>query len=260
MKIARKIWRNVVIIISLLTLITLLPAPNVLAQNANPGVIPPKAKPYGMTYGEWSAEWWKWVYSMPIDAHPLFDTADCSKGQKWPVWFLGGTFATSVSPTGEVIGQATHSCTIPTGKALFFPVLNGEASTLEGNGQTKAELESAAKFIMDHALNLQTEVDGKVIQNLGDYRNLSPLFTYELPSNNVLYYLGVDAPAGATSPAVGDGVYLMLAPLPKGDHTIHFGGEFIFTQENGGFDFHFIVNVTYHLTVASPQSGTGVVP
>ncbi len=25
----------------------------------NPGVIPPDAKAYGMTYGEWSAKWWQ---------------------------------------------------------------------------------------------------------------------------------------------------------------------------------------------------------
>ena len=29
------------------------------AANPIPGVIPPQAKPYGMTYGEWSARWWQ---------------------------------------------------------------------------------------------------------------------------------------------------------------------------------------------------------
>src|SRR5689334_5681631 len=30
------------------------------AQNgdANPGVHPPNSKPYGLSYGEWSARWW----------------------------------------------------------------------------------------------------------------------------------------------------------------------------------------------------------
>jgi hypothetical protein len=68
-------------------------ASGVYAAKANPGVIPPHAKPYGMTYGEWSAKWYQWQYSLPVDQHPLFDTADCSEGQTGKVWFLGGTFS-----------------------------------------------------------------------------------------------------------------------------------------------------------------------
>src|SRR5690242_15482225 len=60
--------------------------------NPNPGVIPVNASPYGATYGEWSARWWQWAFSLPVDHHPLFDTADCSAGQSGPVWFLGASF------------------------------------------------------------------------------------------------------------------------------------------------------------------------
>jgi hypothetical protein len=40
----------------------------------NPGVIPPQSKAHGMTYGEWSAKWWQWAYSLPVDQNPFFDT------------------------------------------------------------------------------------------------------------------------------------------------------------------------------------------
>src|SRR5947209_6336709 len=37
----------------------------------NPGVVhPPCSKPYGLTYGEWSAKWWQWVYSIPVGTNP----------------------------------------------------------------------------------------------------------------------------------------------------------------------------------------------
>src|SRR5689334_15805444 len=58
--------------------------------NAGPGVLPVKSSPYGMTYGQWSARWWQWAFSLPIDRSPLFGTADCSAGQSGLVWFLPG--------------------------------------------------------------------------------------------------------------------------------------------------------------------------
>src|SRR5215831_19135202 len=79
------------------------------ASNPNPGVLPVQSRPYGFTYGEWSARWWQWLFLLPLDNSPLFGTADCSVGQSGPVWFLGG----SPSPR--------PGCTVPAGKALFFP-------------------------------------------------------------------------------------------------------------------------------------------
>src|SRR6185312_9824032 len=95
-------------------------------------VIPPQSHPYGKSYAEWSAEHWKWTYSMPADAHPLTDTADVSAGQSGPVWFLGGTFAPTTDLNGNLIGVVDRHVRIPTGKALFFPILDAEQSLAEG--------------------------------------------------------------------------------------------------------------------------------
>src|SRR5262245_59170953 len=85
------------------------------ARNDNPGVIPPEAAAFGKTYGEWSAAFWQWLYSLPVDQHPLFDTADCSAGQSGKVWFIGGTFTLNPDPENPdtgVIGEAERTCTI----------------------------------------------------------------------------------------------------------------------------------------------------
>ena len=67
------------------------------------------------------------------------------------------------------------------------------------------------------------------------------MFSYTLaPTDNILAnFFGLTCiPDGTTvSPAAEDGVYLMLAPLSAGNHTIHF------TVENLGLD------ITYKLTV-----------
>src|SRR2546426_5108244 len=149
---------------TLALLIAKLPA-QAAGRNLNPRVLPINSTPYGKTYGQWSAEHWKWTFSLPVDHHPLTDTADCSAGQSGPVWFLGGTFV-STTEGGVTIGRATRDCSVPAGKALFFPIINTECSTLEGNGTTDAELRSCAQFFQDHAHDMTCTIDGVAVQNV----------------------------------------------------------------------------------------------
>jgi hypothetical protein len=96
---------------------------------------------------------------------------------------------------------------------------------------------------------MSVTVDGTQIQNLDPnntpYRVASGPFRFTLPANNVDNFCQPDGtspcPAG-TSDAAGDGVYLLLAPLPKGKHTITFGGKFL----NGKFveDNKYTLNVS----------------
>jgi hypothetical protein len=206
----------------------------------NPGVLPVQSNPHGRSYAEWAARWWQWAFSLPVDQSPFFDEngscANGASGQSGSVWFLTGVI--------NVSGTATRDCTVPTGKALFFPILNFECSVLEGNGTTEEELRACARPVMDTATGLLVEVDGVPLQELSSYRVQSPLFTYgPLPPNSVLEFFGVPgAVAGATSLAVDDGYYLMLAPLPQGAHTIRIRGALP--------AFNFTLDVTYRLTVA----------
>jgi len=85
---------------------------------------------FGKTYSEWAAAWQEWSLSIPASKHPLFNNGDCSTGQKGidgkmgPVFFLGGGYA---GPSGAV----KRTCTVPAGKALFFPIVNVEDTVLE---------------------------------------------------------------------------------------------------------------------------------
>jgi hypothetical protein len=75
---------------------------------------------------------------------------------------------------------------------------------------------------------------------------MSPPFSFTLPADNVLNFTGEVGPPpsgkfqpGTYFPMVGDGYYVMLAPLSSGMHTVQFSGE------SDGF----MLTVTYHLTV-----------
>jgi hypothetical protein len=52
------------------------------ANDLNPHVAPPNSRPHGKSYAEWSARWFQWANSLETTHSPLFDTADCSTGQK----------------------------------------------------------------------------------------------------------------------------------------------------------------------------------
>jgi len=213
---------------------------------SNPGVLPPQSNPHGASYGEWAARWWQWTFAQPATNHPLSQegNVDLSVGQSGKVWFLGGVF--------NATGTAERTGTIPAGKALFFPILNIEESELEANVdlnpggafyptyQTAEELVRAAA---DSMTNMTATVDGKSISNLGAYRTVSPSFDLgPLPADNLLAGAPYNASPGTITPSIGDGYYLMLAPLSAGGHTIKFHG----TNALVGFT----LDITYHLTVA----------
>jgi hypothetical protein len=203
------------------------------ARNSNPGVIPPQAAAYGMTYADWSAAWWQWALSLPADQNPFFDEdgscANGANGQDGPVWFLTGVINDS--------GTAVRDCTVPPGKALFFPIVNVECSTAEGNGEDEAQLRACLETY--RFADVVATVDGLPIQDLEGHLVESPLFTFTLPDGNVL---GLSP---GTGDSVANGYYLLLAPLPVGKHVLRFGGSFP--------DFEFSLDITYKLTVAPPR-------
>jgi hypothetical protein len=214
-----------------------------------PAVFPRDAVVFGKTYADWSAVWYQWVSSMPANANPLFDTADCSAGQSGPVFFLGGRFCSSTDPKCPD-KPSERSCTVPAGKALYFPVLNSQCINAEANlgycGSAGAFITEMRAYLadgIDQTINLGVTVDGKKLKgNLKtDYRVQSNVFSAVLPDKNFLEAVGETGIGAGTYWGVDDGIYVMLQPLPKGTHTINFEGTFP--------QYKFTLDFTYYLTV-----------
>jgi hypothetical protein len=247
----------------------LVAAPLADAQNG-PTIVPLSQTYGGKTYAEWSVKWWQWALSIPVHDppchglsaqarrncrnpinHPLVDLtgSKCGVGQSGGVWFLGGAFTVTGSP---LVSTVTRDCTVPSGVALFFPLVNAECSSLEGAafgcpGSNEADLRNDIKPFMDSATNLRAEVDGVPVGNASRYRVQSPpgCFSFTLPQDDLLTFIGEGPYAAGTSSgcAVADGFFLLVTPLPAGRHVIHFHGEIP--------SFGFTLDVTYNLTVAS---------
>jgi hypothetical protein len=188
---------------------------------------------HGKTIGQWAAKWWHWQEKNYPDYSFGDGLVDCSLGQSGPVWYLGGT--------GTVGGSAERECDSPiTGrKHLMFPLVNviwhnedEEDLSVEEKREVLDGIlsEEPAGILNSTACLLQAEVDGfPVVYSEPIVRTQTPPFAY------------------AEDPkSVGDGFWVVLSPLPIGDHTIHFTGGFC-DIESG--DALFSVDVAYNLTI-----------
>jgi hypothetical protein len=230
-----------ILVVAIVLVLAVLAVPSVMAQDG-PKVFSRDSVVYGRTFAEWDAEWNQWSYSFPVAHHPLFDNADCTAGQSGPVWFLGGKFC----PNGATCSfSAVRSCTVPSGKALFFPIVDFEDSALEQwvvehpgdpTYQQIGTLRTNTSSV-EGATDIFCQIDGESVPHLAQRFSVqSTAFGFTIPGDNLLTAIyGTKFDAGTYFPAVDDGYYMMLS-LPPGNHVLHFGASWL--------------DVTYNLTVA----------
>lgn len=209
---------------------------------AGPVVVDPGGSVAGKTIGQWTADWWNHVVSVPggqdIVSDP--DGAVQSNGQTGPVYFAGGQSSSST-------GSFTRSFSVPAGKHILLPLVN----TIVSNGPDpnfSSTAEEADAFTTQ-AVKLNTlfaTVDGVAVSNLASHREVSPVnFTLNAVDNNLL-----GLPGGTYTDANSDGHWLMLKPLSPGNHTIHFGGSTDAFEIAPDFSVPgFSIDVTDHITV-----------
>jgi hypothetical protein len=187
----------------------------------------PDSKPFGITYGEWTARWWQWVLSIATADNPLVDEngKNSANNQSGPLWFLAGALK----------GHAERTCAIPADKAILFPIINVEASTAEGDGTTEEALRARVKFEMDQITDMRATISGTVVEELRQYRIQSPLFTMTLPSDNVL---GLPA---QTTKMMSEGYWVFIKPLEPGKYDLNSFGSCLAGRIK--------IGVSYHLTI-----------
>ena len=187
-------------------------------------IIQPGSKPYNITYSDWTAKWWQWAYSIPVDNHPAYDDTGkfCGENQKQPVWFFPGSFGHPV----------TRTCEIPQDTALLITILNSECSFAEYDSlTTEKELRDCATKIQDTVSGVHASLDGINIPDLEDYRVESNLFNFTVPENNILNL------TPQTTQAVSDGNWLFIKPLPVGTYELKFKGDLFSNLNNTSEEF-----------------------
>ena len=217
-------------------------------------IAPPESLPGGLSYPQWGAKWWQWAERIPLSINPIWDTTgiDCAvhQSKKGPVWFLAGT------PGFD----ATRDCTIPTGKMIFFPIINwindypcpdpqfqpGPKQSLEQFLTIGYWPYYGVRQYVDHVTAVSASLDGVPVsaQDLvvapenSKYRATSPMFRF----NGDPSLQQFDPCIGPGYHGVADGYWIMLNPLAVGPHTLTFSGTQTWPTSSS------TVTVTYNLT------------
>lgn len=173
-------------------------------------------KPYGQTFGSWTVKWWQWAMSIPSEMNPLNDQTGENAGIKQPekdVWFLAGTWATE-----KLIKVPEREVTVPSDRAILFPVINCEANTIEypylktDDDIINHVIQDENTIVLKEAFINDTAIP---IQRVPSDPSLFPLRLLDKDDNNKY----IDTRASA------DGYWVFLKPLPKGEYKIRFGGQ-----------------------------------
>ncbi|MEQ1484413.1 hypothetical protein [Methyloglobulus sp.] len=205
----------------------------VQADNATPKV-------YGKTIGNWGHAWWQWAFNFPSAGNPILEdgNVDCSAGQSGEVWYLAGSFGS----------KAERTCTIKKGKAVFFPLLNGLYwtpldPTIPEDCTDVLSCRTGVGESIDKITGWSCTVDNvPCVWFAQVVRAQSNARRFNIPPGSVATDFGY-AP-GVRKISISDGYWVMLNPLPPGEHTIHF------TSASAAFP-DFALDVTYHLTVSA---------
>jgi hypothetical protein len=195
-----------------------------------PEVLPPSSLPYGYSYEEWSAKWWQWTLGQSSEHYAsLGDPGICS-GPASAVRFLGPS-----TIGGEAIHIETNHVTVPAGTPLFFSIFalwqdNGNCPLSAFTTFTAVQLAGFDETNWSYTTETSCTIDGVSVPGMEDpttsvYNVVSPPFSYTTAEKDNLLISAFGAtciPGDYTIyPAVADGLYLMIAPLKPGKHTIH---------------------------------------
>jgi hypothetical protein len=211
---------------------------SVSSGDNNPGIAPINSHPYGKSYGEWAVAWWTWLLETPYDINPAVNNNPCSGGQSGHVWFLASDAFVNWWDAPGV--QEFRSCTIPTGTALFFPLISNGYFAFDTDPpaeRTKDFVRRASRCAGPVKISLK--IDGEKVENPYKYYEESPFFTINLPENSI--YKDIYPAAMTWEPSADSGYYLFLRPLAEGRHTLEWTAEW----HNCSINQYFKPNVYY---------------
>lgn len=184
-------------------------------------IVPSNQKVANKTVGQWGERYWAWLLVRTPERNPYTDTtgAFCADGQAGPVWFLAG---------GNAKDHVVRHCTIPIGKYLLLPAY---ALLFESKEGTKPcpELESEKTGEIGAASidSVYVSIDGQRFDSFYDNR----------AHTDRCAPIRGDAGETVVRNAVYFGAWILVRPMPAGEHTLSFGGSVPDLQQERGVTY-----------------------
>ena len=181
-------------------------------SSSNVKIYHQNSMPLGLSFGEWSERWWRWLLTIPKSLNPAMDLSGDNAAIGQPdsnVFFLCQTIE-------NVEQQPTRKICIRKGTSIFSPVINWVSNFYE-DGHSEKDLIITARQRMDSIGNLQFYLNGKNVPGLEKYRFLSKFFSVELPKDNIF-----NLPAGKAR-FVSDGYWVFTKPVITDTTIFTFG-------------------------------------
>jgi len=201
---------------------SLLFAAVLLASSAHAQVLPNEIIVGGKTIGEWTADCWKWIYSIPTNDNPQVHCDGRLMSNRQPsetVFFI--------PPPNGVSDPCTRTFSVPEGKFILLPVLGLTYDNIDTVPPFSIdEMHDILNAVLDEPAELAASVDGVAVPNLKDHRASSPPFSFDfVDGDNPLTLFYPHPIVGLDDPIVADGDWLMLEPLSPGPHVLHARGQ-----------------------------------
>ena len=205
---------------------------------------------------------WQWIYGTQVSKSAVFDDTGFNAFNNQPYFtapggsgqllFLGGTFSTTFTVTGDILGQVTRTISIKEGTSLFFPLIDAEwdnvlttphlGGVVLGHPSGVPVLKQVVAASVDSTTGLFATLNSSSVPFP---RLRSGAFAFRLPATDNLYqFFGVNV-SGTVAPAVSDGFFSFIHSLAAGNYVLRFGGQF--PIDNAGHQF--IEDITYNITV-----------
>ena len=200
-------------LIILAVILLLIPGVQVVLARANPGILPPNARPHGKTLTEWGAQVFQTVFTTPLSENPFMGDI----GTHCAVKIVGNVALVWTNPFDPV----PYTCSVPAGSMVVTPI---SAYWCDSNLDGLSSEEELLQCVNDYYLpvsDVQASLDGKELTDIDQYQVTIPATPYTLPEDNV-YGL----PPGTTGQFVLKGHFIIITPLSVGEHTIHIQDEY----------------------------------
>jgi hypothetical protein len=211
----------------LAALAAVLAVPSALAAAPDPAAFHPGSRPLGQSYENWVLRWTQWSLAYPKARSPEQNASSCSKLPQpaAPVRFV---------PPVVQPGAVTIRCSFPEGSPILIRVA-GRTCALEDGMTAAAARASCRASALARFQYLDARLDGRLLADVRRDLVVTRVASTRLPADNVL-----DAPPGVVRGVVA-GWFLMLRPLPVGDHVVR---QRVRTDDGGIFDKTYRIRIT----------------